>query len=116
MTEPGTVINIVCSDRCPGKLLSQVVFLIGNLCRAKNAYGVRAGFRFYFTQSLGHQRKGLIPGCLSELTVFLDKGNGESFGLIDKVVSKTTLSAEAAKIRWNTFCTGYLDDLVIPYM
>jgi len=66
VSEPGAVIYVVRFDHRAGKLLQQIVLLVGTLGRGQEADGIGPGLAVDGGEFLRHQRERFVPGRLLE--------------------------------------------------
>ena len=69
MSETRAMVGIIGAHNGPGKLLQDVVILVGGLGRGNSG----KLFSFVSGKSVGHQIQSLIPAHLDKLTIAFDQ-------------------------------------------
>ncbi|MBT9132626.1 MAG: hypothetical protein DDT33_01149 [Firmicutes bacterium] len=84
------MVNIISTHHRSGKFLDNIVFLVSALSRRDSSKLVT----FVFSQFVGDKVQRFLPGCLYELSVFLDKGRGQSLRVINKIIAESTFDTK----------------------
>jgi hypothetical protein len=82
------------SHDCPGQFLEKVILFIGALGRGQKSDAVGPFFFFNLLETRSDRIEGLIPSGFFELPIFLDKGLGQPFTILDEFVDIPTLDTE----------------------
>ena len=86
MADPGAVVHIVGFKGRPGKLLHQIVLLIGAAGGGERPQSIGAVSISDLSEPPGDQVQSLIPGCRLELAVPLYQRSGEAVGMVDDLL------------------------------
>ena len=113
VAKPCTVVDIVGSEHRPGKLLKQVIFFVGTLCRCENAQGVGTVAVADLPQSSRHGVKCFFPARRSKNlrywggiggaddarhTFSADQGAGQPVRMVDEIEPVTPLDTKTSTV------------------
>ena len=107
------MIDVISADNPPGKLLQQIVFFIGALCRSQESDAVRAVLFFSGLKLGSNQAKGLLPACPFQLPVFTNKRVGQAVSVVDIVKPKAAFNAELAFVDTFVAGSGNFNNLIV---
>jgi len=92
------MVDVVCADDGAGKLLGQVILLIGHLCGNQDAYAVRAVLGHDGLEPVGCEADRLLPSAFIEPPIAFDERRFEAHETVHVLVEVPTLDAEFALI------------------
>ena len=111
------MVYIIGSQDSTGKLLGQVILLVGSPGGGEDRHTVRSVLLLDVTQTAGYQIQGLVPGSFPKLAIFFNKWCGEPVGRVNKIPAKATLYTQGSFIDRTFYqrpIRTYSDHLVIP--
>ena len=83
MTQPGTVIDVICPKSGPNQLLKEIGFFVTAFCRAKSGQRLAAFFVAYFFEAVRRKIERFFPGGFTKYVRGISRINGDLGGLRD---------------------------------
>jgi len=93
VTQPGTMVHVVCPHRRAHELLHQVVFFVCRLGAGEARHGIRAVPVADFAEPLGHERQRLVPRRGHETAVLPHERCPQALVVPDEVGPEPALHA-----------------------